>query len=259
MDTLLELSVWQGLILIIASVAIPGLIVVSTVRYLVKSRIVKQHERVGRLLFRVSASLLALLISLSYANEKVNYNKVADSLEEEASLIAGVLLKLRIHNSDLSDVARKKLINYVEFTIDDGWNDVINNPYLSKIWGTIVYINIIVHELPEDSNKQKILKTEIVRDIGLITQTLQIRFYSMNFHIPYLSYILVFGLFIVWSFFSVYNLDRLSLFFLSLYNTFIAVLLYFVIMLGNPMVGPLKITPESFTVLKEMGLDKLPF
>jgi len=259
MDAFLELSVWQGLIVITMAISIPGIIVVTSIRRLIENRITKQHERVGRLLFRVSASLLALLISLSYANEKVNYNKVVDSLEEEASLIAGVMLKLKIHHSPLAEEVREGLINYVEFTIDDGWNDAINNPYLSKMWGTIVYINMIARELPDDTRKQEILKTEIIEDINMITQTLQIRFYSTYFHLPYLTYILVFGLFIVWSFFSVYRPDRISLFFLTLYNIFIAVLLYFVVMLGNPMVGPLKITPESFSVLKDMGLDKLPF
>jgi hypothetical protein len=259
MNDFLELSVWKGLMTLIIGISVPGLIMVFFVRNLIRDKIKKQHERVGRLMFRVTASLLALLISLSYANEKVNYNKVVDSLEDEASLIAGVLLKLRIHNSPLANEVRNGLIEYVEFTINDGWKDVVNNPYQSKMWGKIVYINFIVRELAEDTPKQVNLKSEIISDIGMITKTIQVRFYSTYFHLPYLTYILFFGLLIVWSFFSVYELDTVSLSFLTLYNIFITVLLYFVIMLGNPMVGPLKIAPDSFTVLRDMGLEKLPF
>lgn len=259
MNILLDLSLWKGLLAIILGITLPGLFIVVVVRSLIKHQITRQHERVGRLLFRVSASLLALLISLSYANEKIGYNKVVDSLEDESALIASVMLKLKMHRSELAEEIRQDLIEYVEFTIDDGWNDVVNNPYISKMWGTMVRINILVHELPTNTDNQKSLKTSIISDIDLITKTLQVRFYSSYFHLPYLTYILGFGLIIVWCFFAVYNTDWLGLTYISLYNIFIAVVLYFVIMLGNPMVGPLKIDPTPFKTLKEMGLDKLPF
>jgi len=259
MNAFLDLSLLNGIILLAAGVAIPGLIVVLVARMLVKNHLTKQHERVGRLLFRVTASLLALLISLSYANEKISYNKVSNSLQEEAAVIASVMLKLKIHRSELAEQTRDDIVDYVEFTIDDDWVQIVNNPYVSKMWAKLVFINIVVQELPEDSEKQKALKASIITDINLITKTLQIRIYSTQFHLPYLTYILGSGLIIVWCFFSVYRVDRISIVFITLYNIFIAVILYFVIMLGNPMNGPLKIDPAPFIILKEMGLEKLPF
>ncbi len=259
MSDFLALSVWNGILVMTLGVVVPGAIIMALVRWLIVSRLTKQHERIGRLLFRVSASILALLISLSYANEKVNYDKVVNSLEEEAALIAGVMLKLKIHRTDIAEEVREGLMEYVKFTIDDGFRDVVQNPYLSKMWATMVRLNIIVRELPEDTQKQANLKASIITDIDLITQTLQVRFYSTKFRLPYLTYILIFGLVISWGFYAVYRLDRLSVIFISLYNTLIAVLMYFVIMLGNPMMGPLKIDPESFKTLEERGINKLPF
>ena len=259
MEAFLNLPIEQGLLAITLVIAVPGLVVVLVIRRLIVKNITKQHERVGRLLFRVSASLLALLISLSYANEKINYNKVTDSLEEEASLIASAMLKLRMYQSPQAEMVRDGLMDYVQYTIDDRWEHVVDNPYLTKMMGTIVRINIIVLGLPTTSDAQTILKPEIISDVDLITKTMQIRFYSSKFHLPYLTYILGFGLIIAWCFFAVYRLDKVSLVFLSLYNIFIAVLLYFVIMLGNPMVGPLKIKPEPFTILQEIGMENLPF
>ena len=104
-----------------------------------------------------------------------------------------------------------------------------------------------------------LLKSSIITDVDLITRTLQVRIYSTYFHMPYLTYILALGLLIVWCFFSVYRLDRISVFFITIYNMYIAVLLYFVIMLGNPLGGPLKIDPAPFNTLKEMGMQKLPY
>lgn len=259
MNTFLELSVINGLLTSILGTVIPGIVFIFIVRRMVIPGLKKQHERVGRLLFRVSAALLALLISLSYANEKVNYDKVVNSLEEEAALIANVMLKLRIHNTPLAEDVRHGIMEYVQFTIDDGFEDVVHNPYLSKMWGTMVRLNTFARELDESTSKHRLLKESIIIDINQITTTLQVRFYSTKFRLPYLTYILAFGLVIVWSFFAVYRFDTIAVVFISLYNTFIAVLMYFVVMLGNPMMGPLKITPESFMTLREMGIDRLPF
>ena len=241
MDAFLELSVTKGLLTSILGTVIPGIVFIYFVRKMVEPGVNKQHERVGRLLFRVSASLLALLISLSYANEKVNYDKVVNSLEEEAALIANVMLKLKIHEE-----VREGLMEYVQFTIDDGFEHVVQNPYYSKMWATMVRLNIFSRELDATTDKKRMLKESIILDINQITSTLQVRFYSTKFRLPYLTYIMGFGLVIVWCFYSVYRFDTISIVFISLYNTFIAVLMYFVVMLGNPMMAPLKIVPESF-------------
>ena len=259
LDSFLELSVINGLLTSILGTVIPGFVFIYLVRKMVVPGLKKQHERVGRLLFRVSASLLALLISLSYANEKVAYDKVVNSLEQEAALIANAMVKLKIHQSRLAEEVRGGLMEYVEFTIDDGFEHVVENPYYSKMWGTMVRLNIQARELADDTEKRRLVKESVMVDINQITSTLQVRFYSAQFRLPYLTYIMGFGLFVVWSFYSVYRFDNISVVFISLYNTFIAVLMYFVVMLGNPWKGPLKIVPESFNMLIDTGLDQLPF
>lgn len=259
LQSFLDLSVWYGLIIVSLVVAVPGILVIFSVRRMCRDHLKKGHERIGRILFRVSAALIALLISLSYANEKINYDKVSNSLEEEASLIASAMLKLRIHNSKTADMVRDGLMDYVEFTIDDHWVKGDNNPYLTKVMGTMERINIYVRALPTDNERQALLKNEIIMDIDQITKTMQIRFHTNRFHFPHLTYILGFGLVVTWCFFAVYSLDRISVSFISLYNIFIAVLLYFVIMLGNPMVGPLKIDPVPFSILLDRNNSTTPF
>jgi hypothetical protein len=259
MEYFLGLSIWDGLLFSSLIIAIPSLIIAYTVRALIKNHLTKQHERIGRLLFRVTASLLALLISLSYANEKINYNKVGDSLEGEASLIAGVVIKLALHRSNEAEMIRSGLLKYVKYTIDDEWQHMVSNPYQTKMMGVMVNINILARTMPSDTELKRILKTEIIEDMDMITKTMQVRFYSTSFKRPYLIYITAFGLIISWCFFAVYQLDGISVAFLSIYNVFIAVLIYFVIMLGNPLSGPLKIDPEPFRSLEQMGLETLPF
>jgi len=259
MNIFLELSILNGLLLICMTIAIPGLIVYLIVRKLLESKLTKQHEKVGRLMFKVTASLLALLISLSYANEKIGYNKVVDSLEVEAAIIASAMLKLNMHRTKLADKVRKDLVQYVKYTIEDDWRNVVHDPYVSKTWGTISRLNVEVRALSTDTEMKSLLKTSLIADIDEITKTLQIRIYSTHFYMPYLTIILSMGLLIAWCFYTVYPIDTISVLFITLYNMYIGLLLYFTIMLGNPMAGPLKIAPDSFNTLLEMGVEKLPF
>lgn len=242
--------------MILASV-LPSIVIVFFVRNLIEQNLTKQHERVGRLLFRVSASLLALLISLSYANEKISYNKVTDSIEEEAALISTVYLKLTMHNSEVAEMIKTDLRNYVNLTIEDDWKSAVNNPYYSDLAGVVRHLNILTRQLSSENTTQIELKSEIIADIDQLTKTMQIKHYSSHSKMPYLFYILGFGLVITWSFFAVYKLDLISVSLLTLYNTFIAVVVYFVIMLGNPLIGPVKIKPVPFEILSEKGLDKI--
>lgn len=258
MEAFLDLSLWTGLALSALLITIPGLIIIFLVRKLADNHIKKGHEKVGRLLFKVTASLIALLISLSFANEQISYNKVTNSLEAEASIIASTMLKLRIHNTKTAELVRKGLMDYVKYTIDDHWKVTEHNPYLTRVMGTMERINIQARALSTDTELRTILKAEIIDDIDEITKTMQIRFHTNRFDFPYLIYILGFGMLIAWCFFTVYDLDRIGLGFITLYNIFIGVLLYFIIMLGNPMVGALKIEPAPFTKLLERNNSGTP-
>lgn len=258
MDFIFYLPVWQGLLLTVATSIAVGVIVVWVVRKLIVNSLTKQHQRVGRLLFRVSAGLIALLISLSYANERVEHNRVRDSLELEASLIANVYIKLGMHNSVEAETIRKELIKYVEFTLFDDWEVSNSNPYYSDMTSTIIKVSGLTYNLPEDSKFQIELKKLIINEVNEAVKLMQIRFYATQALLPFLVYILGTGILFMWIFFAVYNFDFLSIVFLSLYNAFLVILIYFIIMLSNPMVGTLKIEANAFKVLKEKGIDRIP-
>ena len=255
MQYFLNLSFIDGLVIASLAIAIPGIITVFLVRYAIKNELTKQHERVGRLLFRVLASLLALLISLSYANEIIRYNKVNDSLQQEASVIASLVIKLDAYRTNSAEEIKSALNDYLKYTIEDDWEHVVHDPYKTRMMGRIVYMNNVARTLEINRDYQVGLKQEIIADVDMITKTLQVRFFTTKTRLPFLTYITGLGLLISWCFFAVYKLDFISVSFLTLYNIFIAVMIYFVIMLGNPLTGPLKVTPEPFIVLDEMGLD----
>lgn len=255
LDFLFELPVLTGILIVSSFITIAGLIIVTQTKKLLKNKITKQHEKVGRVLFRVTAGLIALLISLSYANERVNQSKIIDALEEETSLIVNLIITLDHMDMPETREIITLLDTYVTETIEDEWKGLNENPYFSYANSSLIKAYQLIIELPVSDHQEEIQKNILINDINEINKLMQIKIYSKISHVPYLIYILVLGLVFMWVFFTVYELNFVSLLFLSLYNILIAVLIYFVFMLNNPMEGPMKIKPNSFTILKSKGLD----
>ena len=61
----------------------------------------------------------------------------------------------------------------------------------------------------------------------------------------------------MWVFYAVYDRDFISISFLILYNSFIAILIYFIFMMSNPLVGELKMDHDSFQIIMDKGVDKI--
>jgi len=255
LETLLELPLFLGLFIFVLTISATGLIVAFFSRKMIKNRLTKEHEKVGRLLFRVTAGLIALLVSLSYANEKVNHNKILDAMENEAAIIITVAMRLNHFESDEAKSAYKKIYDYVELTINDEWKNMGSNPYFSKITQSLIEAYYLTTSIPTNNKNEDLEKIMILNDINEIISLGQTRVYSELPSTPYLIYILLCGLAFMWIFFSIYKPDFVSLLFLTLYNVLIAILIYFVFSLSNPFAGPLKVKPQSLIVVKTKGFD----
>lgn len=255
MKILLELPFLMGLLITVLTISVGGVLIVFLFKRFIEKKMTKQHERIGRLLFRVTAGLIALLLSLSYANEKVRYIKILDSMEEEASILANVSMRLSQFETVESKTALRKIMKYVDLTINDDWKKMESDPFFSEITQSLIDANNIIASIPATSEKQEIEKRIIFTDLNKIIKLTQVRVYSQRAFTPHLVYILLLGLIFMWIFFTVYRIDFVSLFFLTLYNILIAVLIYFVFSMSNPFVGPLKVKADSFIILKTKGFD----
>ena len=229
LEFILKLSFWQGLFLTTSSIALIGIAVILLVKKYVAPRLKKQHEKVGRLLFRVTAGLIALLISLSYANERVAQGKIIDALEEEASLLVNTSFVLTLFDNAQSDMIREK----------------------------IKEVYVLTAKLSVANSDEANLKNKLLNNLDQIIQLMQVRIYSKTVLIPNLIYILGLGLLFMWVFYTVYPVDLISMGLITLYNIFIGTLIYFVLALSNPLAGPLKIDAHSFEVIQSKGIEKI--
>lgn len=256
LDFLLDLSFWSGLMLVSSSIFIAGLLVTTLAKRILNPYILKQHERIGRLLFRVTAGLIALLLSLSYANERVGQSRVIESLNQEASHIVQLVVSLNQLKHPEAERIRDHLFKYVELTIEDEWNSVNADPFFSEAANELKEAYTLMIKLEVKDEQEQRLKITMIDAFNEIIHMMQVRIYSEVARVPYLMYILFIGMVFMWIFFTVYVHDRVSLLFLSLYNLMIGVLIYFVFTLSNPLIGPLKIKANSFEIIRTMAIEK---
>jgi hypothetical protein len=228
-----------------------SLAIYVTSHYIIRYHLRKRHERVGRVLFRVAASLLALILSITFANQRVEYFELKRSIGAEASALVDIKIDLDLYDTEASHLIQTKIRDYVLSVSEDGWKSIYENPFKSKSVGLFLEIYSDINHLETKTHFHESLKSNLLDDIDRISDYLQIRLYSIREKSSPLIYTSIFGLAAIMILFSVYRPDRITIGFLSIYSAFIGIVLYFILMMSNPLKGPLQIEPGPFNLLKE--------
>ena len=250
-DFLIDLSLMRGLVIFIISIILFSLIIYLTFNFLIKDKIKKKHETVGRILFRVAASLLSLILSITFANQRVNYFQLKSSMVAEASVMVDLKMDIDLFDTKEALGIQRKIRDYVLYISEDGWKSVHEDPFKSRPFEIFREINLDINNLETNTPLQERLKESMLDDIDKVSDYIQIRLYSSREKSNPLIYTSVFGLAGIMILFSVFPPDRLTIGFLFIYVAFIAIILYFILMMGNPLKGPLQIEPGPFLLLKE--------
>ena len=251
-DFLLELSLPAGLLLFTLIIVVYGVTIYLVSHQLIKGLIQKQHERVGRVLFRVSASLLALILSISFANQRVTYFKIANSLETEASKFVTLHMDLKMYGTPESDNIRAKIRNYITQVSQNNWEYLFDDPLHSKEFSLFKDIYRDVYLLTPESEVQEGLKESMIDDVQSLADLIQVQLYSTRPESNNLFYTTILGILICMSLLAIYKPDRLTLLMATGYTAFLGVVLYFILMMTSPLEGPLQIRAEPFRLLAEI-------
>ncbi len=249
-ELLIHLPLYIGLPLFMILVALLAAGIYLLSRKFIEPHLKKEHERVGRVLFRTSASLLALILSLTFANQRVDYIKIQNSLEAEAAQIVDIVMDLKMYKSLEATKIQEEMKSYILYTLEDGWESILIDPFNSRPVVQYSKIYESIHYLEPVNPMQIALKESMLADIDEVSDFLQVRLYSAQKDPLNLIYTTLFGILAVMILFSVYAPNKLNLLFVSVYNVFLGLVLYFVLMMGNPLRGPLQIKPIPFELLK---------
>lgn len=250
-----ETNLTAGLITFLAFILVLSLSVYLVSARFLQAGLSKSHERVGRILFRVSASLLALVLSLTFANQRVSYFTVKASLENEASKLVDMHVDLGLYGTAEALQIERQVRDYVKRIIDDGWIPLYASPYESEQFNAYLSIYTAVNGLQPENERQRRLQTSILDDLDVVSDLWQRRAFSTIKSSSPLIAISFLGLILTMILFGIYPPSKKLVFLVSCYVLFAGTILYFVLVMSNPLRGPLKIDPGPFKVLQET-IDK---
>ena len=250
-DILYNLSLEAGLVLFLLITIIFSFTIYLAIHYLIRSDLKKNHERIGRTLFRVAASLLALILSITFANQRVSYFKLKTAIEAEASKLVDIHIDLGLIDTEDSRLLQVKVRDYVMTISEDGWVTLQNDPFKSRQFVQFLEIYEDINRFHVKNEFEKGIKQNLKSDIDEVSDFLQARVYSTRTESNHLIYTSFFGLTVIMILFAVYPPDKITIGFLAVYIAFIGIVLYFIIMMSNPLRGPLQMEPGPFLMLKE--------
>ncbi len=230
-----------------------SIIVYLTSHKLIHNSLSKTHERTGRVLFRTTASLLALMLSFTFANQRVSYFKIKDSLESEAAHLVDIYLDLQFYNTPEAEEILEKEKHYIRSILKEGLDFEKDNPFFTSSESIFISFYKNTLELEPATAQQVQLKQNLLADLDAVSDYMQMRGYRSKPEPLNLIFIASFGYLVSAILFAVYKPDKITIGFLSLYNAFVTMVLYFIIMMNNPLMGPLKIQNEPFKILLDIA------
>jgi len=247
----LDTPLITGLVLFVLMVVVFAVSVYLISHRLFKSYLTKEHEKAGRVLFRTSASLLALILSFTFANERIVYYQIKDSLISEATHLVDIYVDLNAYGGQNAEAIKDLLVDYLDSVLEEGWIPDSESLFDTKTTETYRQIYYSLQELEPKSQQQEYLKSAMLEDADLLSNYMQVRIYQTRQSIPQVFITSAGGLFITMILFAVYRPDRITIFFLALYSGFIGTIIYFLIVMSQPLQGPMQIRAEPFFILKE--------
>ena len=238
----------------IAASILTGLLSYGITRTIIRKNITEENVKIANQLLRGSGALLALLLSLTFADVRSELGKLRDSIELEAAQIVDMQVDLGIYGTNESQAIQIKLKEYTLALVEREWVKLSQNSFDERAFNLAQEIQEDVLNLQSSSELQNSLRSNLLNDIDEISDYRQLRQYATKADPPIFFYISFFGFILTMGIFSVFPPQRNSLILMAFYCSFIGVVIYFILALSNPFIGSLKIEPEALKTIYESVL-----
>ncbi|MCP4384368.1 MAG: DUF4239 domain-containing protein [Hyphomicrobiales bacterium] len=259
-EVILSLPEWIGIVAAMGIATALGLGVYFTSNYLIGAYTTDDLKDPMSNLFRVVGTLIALMLSLSFAEVIYQNTGINNALEREASAIADTFRDLKQFDEEGTRALRMLLVTYTESVIEDDWKSLASDQLSQRsksVFGEIID-NITI--LEAQSEIQKRIISRIDADIDVISDSRLIRIDNALAETPLYVYVIVFGFLVTMACFGAYKTNTPIVVLLALYTSFIGLVLYMILSFSDPFQGAFGVAPTTFERLVEImriedGLD----
>jgi len=150
------------------------------------------------------------------------------------------------------------VIDYVQAVIDDDWPALADDRLGQRTGALYDQLQLRVIAMKPDTAAQHELWIRIQADLDAVSDHRLVRLDNALAEPPVYLYVVYFGFLLTMVCFGIYRPQPPLLILVSLYTTFIGLVLYLILALSDPFQGGLGVSPDTFRQILETMRGGLP-
>lgn len=253
LDALVNLPALLGCLIFMTTIVVVGLVTyVASHKTLFKDK----QDALGdatRTIFLGVNLLVGLFLSLTLNDLVASVGEVKDIAEREAVAISDVYNGLRHFHPDQAGDIQQKLIEYTSVLIEDEWPTLAEDRLSDRAEVLLREIGSSVLLLESDDRIENSSWKRISADIDLMSDYRLARLQGALTMPPFFLLVVIFGIIVVMVCLGVYPPSHSLVVLVSIYLSFVGLVVYLILALSNPFQGMLGVdTVPLEHVLKKM-------
>ncbi len=197
-------------------------------------------------LFRVIGTLVALMLSLAFAEVVTELRAIENAIEREAVAISDTFNDLQRFDIEGTREIRTILIDYTQAVIDDDWPALANDKLGERAGVLRSQFEDHVWKLKPATPVQEKLWSQILADTDAISDYRMTRLDNALAKPPVYLYVIIFGFLVTMICFGAYRPQGPLVVLVSLYTVFIGLVFYLILTLSDPFQGEIGVDPTTF-------------
>ena len=248
-QTILNLPLIIALILFVLFAIMLGFAAYFSTRSIIHTPVPAEVKSTADSIFRISGTLLGLLLSLTFADVRQELLKIRDSVELEAGQLVDIYHDLMHHESLKANELQNKVIKYVRLVIEEEEEWTMRGNSVAKSWALFEELKKELLTLSSETSSQKSLQSSLLGRIDKIAKSRNVRLFRAKADTPIFLYFAIAGFMLTMALLCVHPPNLSSILLMSLYSAFIGIVLFFIQDLSHPFDGFFLISPEPFEVI----------
>ena len=236
-----------------AAVAL-GLASYASARVLVGRKASAESSDLAINLFRVIATVLSLLLSLTFASLREETTETRRSVELEAAQLGRTFRDLELFGTAESRAARDLLLIYLDAIPEDEWAQLRDGRLSGETDATFGAAKRAIYELAPETLLQERVMNRLLQDIDEVNVTRAVRLThrgATGAHGVFLAFT-VMGFLWTTALLGVYAPTGRALTFVTFYCAFFGVVIHITLDLAYYYTGMAAVTPEPFEFLAHL-------
>jgi Protein of unknown function (DUF4239) len=253
---LLQLPDWLGSTIAIVTAVVFALVPFLTVRWFWAARVTDKTNQVAETVAVRIGALHALILALVFAEAQSTHAELRQEVSKEVTTLEHVVLHLNQWDGPEKDKLRSELAVYVRAILRNEWQAAAPLGGSHEAKHAYNALDLSLLNLPADTPRQQSLRTRMLMDMDTLQEHRRNRLSLFHRGLPGLFWwVALAGFAITVGLFFIFPINALHIAMLSMYGAYTGLVLYFILALSHPYIGPAAIDASAYATILDHELQ----